>query len=159
MMKAKQSKLLKNRRGWVVWAWGKLGGMMVFMAMMVMFLAAYAYASAATDASGANKLSAALRDVLSDAYNSVGGMSFSYELPGRIGGIDYSLELLNKSGDAVGIIVRSKSGLFEILGGSSLSAPLSEASFGELKSYGGGPVFICITKSGGRIVIERSECS
>ena len=150
---------LQNKRGWVVWAWGKLGGMMVFMAMMLMFLAAYSFASATTDASGANKLSASLRDLLSDTYNSVGGMSFSYELPSSISGLDYSLEIINKSGDAVGIIVRSKSGVFEIIGGSSLSAPLSDASFGELKSYGSGPTWICIAKSDGRLIIEKSECS
>ncbi len=150
---------LQNKRGWVAWAWGKLGGTIVFMAMMLMFLAAYSYASATTDASGANKLSASIRDLLSDTYNSVGGMSFSYELPGQIGGIDYSLEIINKSGGTIGIIARSKSGAFEITGGASLSAPLSEASFGELKSYGSGLIWICITKSDGKLIVEKSKCS
>jgi len=147
-----------NRRGWVVWAWSKAGALLVFAAMMLMLMAAYSFASASEQSDEANGIARALRNSISDTYNSIGGMSFEHELPQAINGQAYSMEVLNKSGGTIGIIVRVRSGIWEVLGGSSMSVSLSDGSFGTLKGFGDGLSHLCIVKGGSVIFIERSRC-
>lgn len=147
-----------NKKGWLVWTWGKIGSLIVFMGMMLMLLTAYSFVSASEQSDAANQLSRSLRNLLLDTYNSASGMSFEYELPKRLNGDDYSLEILNKSGDMVGIITRVKGGVWEMMGGSSTAVPLSNASFGVLKEFDDELSYICIVKDDKKIYIERSQC-
>jgi hypothetical protein len=136
-----------------------MGGLLVFMGMMVMMLAAYRFTSGSAQAEAGNQLSQTLKNLMLDTYDSSGGMSFEYELPSALDGSDYSLEVLNKSGDTIGIITRTKSGILGVTGGASLSAPLSGKSFGMLKDFGQELHYICIVKYSGKIYLERSKCS
>lgn len=148
-----------KRRGWIVWTWGKLGSLLVFMGMMVMMLTTHSFAGAASQAESANGLAFALKNLMTDTYNSVGGMSFECELPPSIEGEDYSIEVLDKPGGMAGVIVRTRSGVMEVAGGSSLALPLSGGSFGVLKDWGQALPRICIVKHKGEIFLEGSGCS
>jgi len=148
-----------KRKGWVVWTWGKMGSLIVFMAMMAMMLSAYSFVGSSSQSDSANQLAANLKNLIFDTYNSAGGMSFEYKLPKSLDGEDYSIEIFDKEGDMVGIIVRTKSGLWELVGGSSLAIPLSERSFGTMKGLNEELHYICIVKHQGMIYLERSKCS
>ncbi len=148
-----------DKKGWIVWTWGKMGSLMVFMGMMAMMLTAYSFSSAGAQAQAGNQLAQTLKNLVLDTYDSTGGMSFEYELPASLDGVDYSLGILNKSGSSVGIIVKTKNGAFDVIGGTSFSVPLSDSSFGPIKKFGEELHYICITKYSGTIYITRSRCS
>jgi len=142
-----------RRKGWIVWTWGKMGGLLVFMGMMIMILTAYSYTTASCTSQAANQLSQELKNLILDVYDSPGGMSFEHELPPSLEGEAYSVEIVNKSGDTVGIITRTR----KRMGGSSLSVPLSKGSFGVLEP-GKQLHYICIVKHNGTIYIGGSRC-
>jgi hypothetical protein len=144
-----------KRKGWIVWTWGKLGSLIVFMGVMIMLLSAQSFVGSAMQADKANKLAQDLRDNILDTYNSVGGMTFEYVLPESLGGQDYIIEVLDKSENLVGIIVRSKNGVSDVSGGASFSVPLSESSFGIIEKLH----YICIIKFEGKVYLERSRCA
>ncbi len=146
-------------KGWLVWTWGKMGSLLVFMGMMLMMLTAYSFVSAGAQSDGANQVARDLKNLMTDTYNAAGTMNLEYRLPDSIDGADYSVEILNKSGDTAGIIVRTRSGSREVIGGASLSVPLSNGSFGMLKGFGEGLPHICIVKHRETIYMERSKCS
>ncbi|MBN2517289.1 MAG: hypothetical protein JXB14_00430 [Candidatus Altiarchaeota archaeon] len=147
-----------KRKGWVVWVWGKMGCMLVFFGMLMILLLAYGYIASSTQADSSNQVSRDLRDILLDVYNSPDGLSFEYQIPETIDGEPYELEILNLTGDTVGIIARSNRGSMHLLGGASIALPLSDSSF---RMVGGmnESVYLCITKHGGAIYIEKSKCS
>lgn len=147
-----------NKRGWLVWTWSKLGCLIVFAGMMLMLLTAYSFVSASEQSSAANQLSRNLRNLILDTYSSGSGMAFEYELPNTVNGEDYSVEILNKSGNMAGVITRARSGVWEVTGGSSFAVPLSNTSFGVLKPFGSELHYICIVKDERRIYIEGSRC-
>jgi hypothetical protein len=120
-----------------------------------MFLTAYGFVSATLQSDGANQVARQLKNLILDTYDSVGGMSFEWELPPSINGEQYSIEILDKKTNVIGIIVSTESGK---RGGSSISIPLSGHSFGTLKTmhYDGS---ICITNYLGEIYLETSKCS
>ncbi len=148
-----------NKRGWLVWTWGKMGSLLVFTGIMLMMLMVYSFASAGAQSDGANQVARDLKNLITDTYNSAGAMNLEHRLPDNIDGEDYSVEVLNKSGETAGIIVRTHSGSREVVGGASLSIPMSHSSFGMLKLLGERSPYICITKYRGRIYLERSKCS
>lgn len=148
-----------KKKGWVVWVWGKMGSLVVFMGMMLVLLTAYSFVGASAQADSANRFSATMRNLVTDTYNSAGGMSFEYGLPGDINGEDYSIEILDKAGDTVGIITTTKSGYRDVTGGASLSIPLSDTSFGILKAFDEELHYICIVKHEGMIYLEKGKCS
>lgn len=148
-----------KKRGWVVWVWGKMGSMLVFMGIMLMLLSTYSVMGNSQQSDAANQLSRELKNLMLDAYDSAGDMNFEYALSKSLNGEDYSVEVLDKEGDMVGVVTRTKSGTWGATGGSSLSVRLSEGSFGLLKDYGQWPVYICITKHGDMLYLERSKCS
>lgn len=150
--------LKTSRTGWLVWTWSKVGSLIVFTGMTLMLLTAYSFISASGQSDGANQLSRSLRNGILDTYDSTSGMSFEYELPGSMNGEAYSLEILDKSGDTAGIIVRARSGVWEVTGGSSLAVPMSDSSFGVVKSQDEELHYICIVKDRGKVYIERSRC-
>jgi len=148
-----------KRKGWIIWTWGKMGSLMVFTGMMIMMLTAYAFVGNTSQSNAANQLSADLRNSILDTYNSVGGMSFEFNLPKSLNGQDYSIEILDKKGNTVAILIRTKSGSREVLGGASFAAPLSDMSFGMLKEFDQELHYICIVKYQNEIYLEKSECS
>lgn len=157
-VKTKNRRLKTSRGGWIVWVWSKAGTLIFFMGMMLMMMSAYSFVSASGQSGAANQVAQSLRNSITDTYNSAGGMSFEHELPPDLNGQAYSLEALDKGGDMVGIIVRVKSGVWEVSGGSSVAIPLSKGSFGVLKSFDSELHYICIVKDDGMIYLERSRC-
>jgi hypothetical protein len=147
-----------DRRGWAVWTWSKVGALLVFAATMLMFLTSYGYASASEQANGANQLSRQLRNAITDAYDSLGGATMEFTLPKSIAGEDYSIEIIDKGDGLFGVITRTKSGIWEVSGGASLTAPLSPASFGFLKQTGDSLESMCVVKDETMIRIQRSKC-
>ncbi len=147
-----------KKKGWIVWTWGKMGGLMVFMGVMVMMLTAYSFIGSSMRASEATRLAQSIRNTALDTYNSAGAMSFEYALPQSLGGEPYSIELLDK-GTIAAILVEAKSGYRDVFGAASLGVPFSEASFGMLKPMGTAPASLCITKHEGLLYIETSRCT
>ncbi len=147
-----------DKRGWVVWTWGKMGSLLVFMGMMLMLLTAYSFTSSTAQADGASRVSRDIRNLILDTYNSAGGMAFEYELPGGIGGEDYSIRVVDADGTA-GIITNTTSGSRAVLGGATLAVPLSAGSYGTLKGFGDDITHLCMVKHGGIVYLERSKCS
>jgi|GEM_PF-1414572 len=148
-----------GRKGWIVWTWSKLGSLMVFMGIMLMLMTAYGFSASSSQAQAANQLSQTLKFLILDTYDSLGDMSFEYMLPERLAGEDYSVEVLDKEADTAGIVTKTKSGVFEVSGGASLSVPLYNSSFGLLRDYGEGGKTVCIVKHDGVIYLEHSPCS
>jgi len=147
-----------NRRGWLVWTWSKLGNLIIFTGMMLMLLTAYGFVSASEQADAANQLSRSLRNLILDTYDSSSDMVFEYDLPRSINGEDYSVEILDKGGHMVGIITRTKSGILDVVGGSSFATPLSNNSFGILKQSNSDLHYICIVKDDGKVYLVGSGC-
>jgi hypothetical protein len=147
-----------RRKGWIVWTWGKMGGLMVFMGMMVMMLTIYSFVGAASQSESANQLARSLRNRILDTYNSVGDMSFEYGLPESLESEDYSIEVQDKEGNTAGIIVRTNSGPRQVSGGASLSLPMHKSSFGMLKDFNEELHYICIVRHLGEVYLERSMC-
>jgi hypothetical protein len=129
------------------------------MGVMVMLLTAYSFTGSAMQADKAAALARDLRDNMMDTYNSAGDMTFEYMLPEYLNGQEYSIELLNKESELVGIIVTSQNGVTAVSGASSFSLPLYDASFGLLKASAERLQYICIIKSGGQLFLEKSRCS
>ncbi len=123
-----------------------------------MMLTAYGFSASSGQVSAASQVSQTLKNLILDTYDSISGMTFEYELPENIEGEDYSIEVLDKNGDAVGIVTKTLSGHREVAGASSLSAPLSNTSFGVLKGFGQDLHYICMTKYLSKIYIEGSRC-
>ena len=148
-----------KRKGWVVWIWGKMGGLLVFFGMMMVLLVAYSYITASVQAEGANQLSRALRDIILDTYNAPEGLGFEYQLPDTIEGRRYDLEVYNLTGDMVGIIARTDTRFMQLIGGASAALRLSDNSFRTVKARNETDVYLCIIKHQGRVYIEKSKCS
>ena len=157
--KTRDWRLKTSRRGWIVWTWGKIGGLMIFTAMFIIMLTAYGFVGSSAQAERANELARSLKDNILDTYNSIGEMSLEQRLPKTLNSENYSVEILDKEGDMAAILVQSKSGNWQISGASSLTVPLSERSFGILKKTEQQLSHICIVKYQGKIYLERSRCS
>lgn len=147
-----------TKRGWIVWTWGKMGSLLVFMGMMLMMFTAYGFAGGSAQADSANQLSQSLKNLILDTYDSASGMSFEYALPKNLDGENYSIEILNKSGDTVGITTKTRRGSSDVFGATSLSVPLSKRSFGVIKGFGQELPYACIVKYKGVVYVERSKC-
>jgi hypothetical protein len=149
---------MKNR-GWIVWTWGKMGGLLVFAGMMLMLLAAYRFIGESLQAEGANQLAQELRNLITDTYTTTDGMTLEYELPERIDGRDYSLEIKDLTGDMVGVMVETDVRSITVGGGASIALRLSNSSSRVIKGRGEGVKYICMVKHNGRVYIEKSRCS
>ena len=148
-----------KRKGWVVWIWGKMGGLLVFFGIMVTLLMAHSYMSASVQAEAANQLSRGLRYILLDIYNAPDGLGFEYQLPDSINGRHYNLEIHNLTGDMVGVIARTDTKFMQVVGGASAALRLSDNSFRTIKADEENGVYVCIIKHKGRVYIEKSRCS
>jgi len=150
--------MIRDKRGWVVWTWSKLGAMLVFFAVMLMLLSSYSLLTSTVHGVSSNQVARDFRNAMSDTYNAPGGMTCDYELPETIEGRNYSIELTNKTGDSIGILVRTEKNGVPIVGGASAALPLAAGSFGILKETSENLPNVCIIKKRGRLSVEKSEC-
>lgn len=141
-----------NRKGWLVWTWGKVGALIVFTALMLVLMSTFTYLLSASAAQEANALARDLGGQILDTYNSQLTMNFERRLPDKVDGRDYDLEFLN-TGGILGIVVRTRDS-FAVSGGASVSIPYDDVTIGP----GLDSEYLCINKFEGEIYIEWSRC-
>ncbi len=148
-----------DRRGWIVWAWSKLGSLILFTVILLMLLTTYAVSSRSLRVEAATHMAQDLRNAITDTYDSIGDASFEYPLPPSVQGENYSIELQKSSGNKIAVLVRLVSNPDSLFGAASLSANLSQRSNGLLKGFEDNPSCLCISKYHGVIYVEASKCS
>jgi hypothetical protein len=147
-----------KRKGWIVWVWGKSGGLIVFLGIMAMMLTAYTFAAASEQADSANELARHLKNLMMDTYNSVGDMDVEFTLPSSLDGENFTIELFDKPGDRIGIIVKTFRGERELFGASSLALPLSNSSYLTIVQFNRTQQNLCVVKYGGKLHLQNSKC-
>jgi len=151
--KTENRRLKTDRRGWVVWTWGKMGALFVFTGLMLVFLSSFFYLSTSAAAEEANALARDLGGYILDAYNSQLTTNVERRLPAAVDGRDYELRFLNTDG-ILGIIVETEADPTSVSGGASVGIPYDSVSAGPALDSD----YICITKFEGEIYIEWSRC-
>jgi hypothetical protein len=113
---------MKSNRGYVVWAFSKIGVMMSVLILTLLLYLIYKYVSCITASDSGNQVAGSFADALIDVYAAPAGYEVTYELPAKAQGYAYELTVINSTKKGV-LASMNESRCQNTCGGAVLNVP------------------------------------